>query len=39
MRLGRTQTGMNLHWYEIFATVYMKPGGNDMFCQVNHLYR
>ena len=44
MRLGRTQTGMNLHRYEIFATVYMKPGRdvwwlisglNDMFCLIN----
>ena len=25
MRPGRTQTGMNLYRYEIFAAVYMKP--------------
>ena len=44
MRPGRTQTGMNSDRYEIFATVYMKPGRNawclvsgqnDMFCQIN----
>ena len=23
LRPGRTQTGMNLYWYEIFAAVYM----------------
>ena len=26
MGLGQTQTSMNLYWYEICATVYMKPG-------------
>ena len=44
MRPGRTQTGMNFYRYEIFATVYMKPGRNawcldsgqnDMFCHIN----
>ena len=28
MRPGRTQTGINSDRYEIFATVYMKPGRN-----------
>ena len=46
MRPGRTQTGMNSDRYEIFATVYMKPGRNawclvsgqnDMFCQRNYI--
>lgn len=26
MRLGLTQTGMNLYQYKIFAAVYLKPG-------------
>ena len=25
MRLGQTQTGMNLYRYKIFAAIYMKP--------------
>ena len=46
MRPGRTQTGMKFHRYEIFATVYIKPGRNawclasgqnDLFCQINIL--
>ena len=35
MRPGRTQTGMNLYRYEIFAVVYMKPGRNNIFCIIN----
>ena len=44
MRPGRTQSGVNSDRYEIFATVFMKPGRNawclvseknDMFCQIN----
>ena len=44
MRPGRSQTGMNSDRYEIFATIFMKPGRNawclvsgqnDMFCQIN----
>ena len=46
MSPGQTQTGMNLYWYEIFTTVYMKPGQNawclilgqnEIFCLINIL--
>ena len=35
MRLGRTQTGMNLYRYKIFAAIYMKPERYDIFFVTN----
>ena len=44
MRPGRTQTGINLYRYKIFAAVHTKPGKNawclvsgqnDMICPIN----